>query len=154
MNDQDFMKIVVTKGKQRLAAKELPLISLMVKDNLIIAEGHGTPEPSGHNDLNCINHAAKKLNTLDLSDCTLYTTIEPCSMCLAAASWAGLNRVVFGAFQKDVSKNKYEISDYHAIEHAQKLIPTNGKKMEVIGGILQTECTELMKNVKGWVLSK
>jgi len=74
-------------------------------------------------------------------------------MCLACAAWAGLDRIVFGAYQEDIPQNKYEISDYHAIDHAKKLILPNGKKMEVIGGVLQTECRELMKNVKDWMLS-
>ncbi|MEI8067353.1 MAG: nucleoside deaminase [Candidatus Shapirobacteria bacterium] len=157
MTDQDFMKIVINKGKQRLEKNISPNISIIVKANLIISEGHssvGEYELSGHNDLNCINEAAKKLKTFDLSGCTMYSTVEPCSMCLACAAWAGLTRIVFGAYQEDIPQNKYEISDYHAIDHAKRLILPNNQKMEIAGGILQAECAELMKDVKDWILSK
>jgi tRNA(Arg) A34 adenosine deaminase TadA len=157
MTDEDFMKIVITKGKQRLEKGESPNLSIMVKDNLIVAEGHSTVgnfEISGHNDANCINNACKKLKTFNLENCIMYSTIEPCSMCLGCASWAGLNRIVFGAFLEDIPENHYEIADYHAIEHAKKLLPANGKKMEIIGGVKQNECKELMKNIKNWMLVK
>ncbi len=156
MTDQDFMKIVIKKGNERLARGESPNLSIIVKDNQIVAEGHSTVgifELSGHNDLNCINNACKKLQTYSLTDCAMYSTIEPCSMCLGCAAWAGLNKIVFGAFQEDVPENRYEISDYHAIEHAKRLHP-NGKDMEIVGGVMREECKELMKDVKNWILQK
>lgn len=156
MTDQDFIKIVITKGKQRLEKGESPVLSIIVKDNKIVAEGHGTVdnfELSGHNDLNCINNACKKLQTYTLADCIMYSTIEPCSMCLGCASWAGLNKIVFGALLEDVPENHYEIDNYHAIEHAKRLHP-NGKDMEIVGGIMREECKELMKDVKNWILIK
>jgi len=157
MTDQDFMKIVITKGRQRLEKGETPNLSIIVKDNKIVAEGHSTVasfELSGHGDLNCINNACKKLKTYTLADCTMYSTIEPCSMCLGCAAWAGLDKIVFGAFQEDIPENQYEISDYHAVEHATKLHSLNGKKIEVTGGEMREECMELMKNVKNWILEK
>ena len=69
MTDEDFIKIVVSKGKERLGKGESPNVSIIVKDDSIIAEGYssvGNFEPSGHNDLNCINNAAKKLQVYDL----------------------------------------------------------------------------------------
>lgn len=157
MTDQDFMKIVVTKGKQRLEKGESPNLSIIVKDNKIVAEGHssvGNFELSGHNDLNCINNACKKLKTFTLDNCIMYSTIEPCSMCLGCAAWAGLNKIVFGALQEDIPENYYEIADYHATEHATRLRPSNGKNMEITGGVMREECKDLMKDVKNWILSK
>lgn len=156
MTDQDFMKIVITKGKQRLEKGESPNLSIIVQDNKIVAEGHSTVanfELSGHNDLNCINNACKKLQTYTITDCTMYSTIEPCSMCLGCAAWAGLNKIVFGAFLEDVPENHYEIDNYHAAEHAKRLHP-NGKEMKIIGGVMREECKELMKDVKNWILLK
>jgi len=156
MTDQDFMKIVVTKGKQRLEKGESPNLSIIVKDNKIVTEGHSTVanfELSGHNDLNCINNACKKLQIYTLADCIMYSTIEPCSMCLGCAAWAGLNKIVFGAYLEDIPKNNYEIDNYHAIEHATRMHP-NGKNMEIIGGVMREECIELMKDIKNWILVK
>jgi tRNA(Arg) A34 adenosine deaminase TadA len=157
MTDLDFMKIVVKKGKDRLDRGESPNLSIIVKDGKIISEGHSTVanfEISGHNDANAINEACKKLKVYDLDGCVMYSTVEPCSMCLACAAWAGLTKIVFGGFQEDIPNNVYEITDYHAIDHAKKLHLSNGKKMEIVGGILRQECTDIMKYVKNWVLSK
>ena len=156
MTNQDFMKIVINKGKQRLEKGETPNLSIIVKDNKIIAEGHSTVasfEISGHGDLNCINNACKKLQTYTLTDCTMYSTVEPCSMCLSCAAWAGLNKIVFGAYQEDIAENRYEIENYHAVEQATRLHP-NGKEMVIKGGEMREECVELMKDVKNWVITK
>lgn len=157
MTDTDFMKIVIKKGQNRLDRVESPILSIIVKDDKIIAEGHSSVvnfEISGHNDSNAINQACKKLKVYNLDGCTMYSTVEPCSMCLACAAWAGLTKIVFGSFQEDIPNNVYEITDYHAVDHAKKLRLSNGKKMEIVGGILQRECTDIMKNIKNWVLSE
>lgn len=157
MTDTDFMKIVVEKGKDRLNRGESPNLSIIVKDEKIVSEGHSSVsnfEISGHNDTNAINEACRKLKVYDLNGCTMYSTVEPCSMCLACAAWAGLAKIVFGSFQEDIPNNLYEITDYHAVDHAKKLRLPNGKKMEIVGGVLQQESTDLMKDVKNWMLSK
>jgi len=157
MTDLDFMKIVIKKGKDRLDRGESPNLSIIVKDGKIVSEGHSTVanfEISGHNDANAINEACKKLKVYDLNGCTMYSTVEPCSMCLACAAWAGLTKIVFGDFQEDIPNNLYEITDYHAVDHAKKLHLQNGKKMEIVGGIMRQECKELMKDVKNWILSE
>lgn len=157
MTDTDFMKIVIKKGKDRLDRGESPILSIIVKDDKIISEGHSSVanfEISGHNDSNAINQACKKLIIYNLDGCTMYSTVEPCSMCLSCAAWAGLTKIVFGSFQEDIPNNLYEITDYHAVDHAKILRLSNGKKMEIIGGVLQQESTDLMKNVKNWVLSE
>ena len=151
------MKIVIKKGQDRLDRGESPVLSIIIKDDKIISEGHSTVgnfEISGHNDTNAINSACKKLKVYNLDGCTMYSTVEPCSMCLACAAWAGLSKIVFGSFQEDIPDNSYEITDYHAANHAQKLRLPNDKKMEIIGGVLQQECTSLMKDIKNWMLSK
>ena len=157
MTDTDFMKIVIKKGKDRLNRGESPNLSIIVKDDKIISEGHSTVgnfEISGHNDINAINSACKKLKVYDLDGCTMYSTVEPCSMCLACAAWAGLTKIVFGSFQEDIPNNTYEITDYHATIHAQKFRLPNDKKMEIIGGVLQQESTDLMKDIKNWMVTK
>lgn len=157
MTDADFMQIVIQKGKTRLDKGEPPNLSIIVKDKEIISEGYSSVaefEISGHNDINAINHACRKLKLYDLSGCVMYSTIEPCSMCLACAAWANLSKIVFGSFQEDIPNNTYEITDYHAINHAQKLKLPNGKTMEVVGGVFREECSKLMESVKNWILSK
>lgn len=159
MTDQDFMKLAIEEAKNSLAAGGAPIGAVMVKDGEVIAKGWSMvwPEkdPTSHAETNCIRLAYKKLHPQNLSDCTMYSTLESCSMCLGCGSWAGLSKVVFGAYSKDIPPNPYELSDYTAENHGKRLTPFNDThKMEVVGGILRDECAELMKNVENWQLKK
>lgn len=157
MNDETFIKLAIEEAKKSLSLGGAPIGAILVKDGEVVSVGQSLvglrKDPTAHPETACLKEACKKLETLDLSDYTLYSTLESCSMCLGCASWCGISRVVFGAYKEDIEGNPYEISDYHAEEHAKKLTPLNGKKIEVRGGVLREECKELMKNYKNWVLS-
>lgn len=157
MSDEDFMKLAIKEGKNSLTSGGAPIGAIMVKDEQVIAKGWSMvwPEkdPTSHAETNCIKTAYKKLHPNNLAGCTLYSTLESCSMCLGCGSWAGLSKIVFGAYSKDIPPNPYEISDYNAEDHGKKLIPFNNElKMEVVGGVLREECAELMKNIENWKL--
>ena len=154
MTDEKYIELAIVEAQNSVKAGGAPIGAIMVKDNIVIARGWSLvwPEkdPSSHGETNCIRAACKKLNSIDLTGCTLYSTLESCSMCLGCAAWAGLSKIVFGAFKEDISPNPYEMSNYHAIEHAKNLVLSNGAKMEVIGGVLKNECAQLMKNIVNW----
>jgi tRNA(Arg) A34 adenosine deaminase TadA len=151
MSDEYFMNLAIKEAREAESKGNLPIGTIISKNDKVIATGWSSVgselDPSGHNDLNCIRAACKFLNSLDLSNCTMYSTIEPCSMCLGAASWAGLSKVVFGAYQEDSADNPYEIKDYHAEKHAEKL----SSSIKVTGGILREECTQLLHNYHNWL---
>jgi guanine deaminase len=77
-----------------------PFGSVIVKDNKIIAKGHNevvkNNDPTCHGEMMAIRKACKKLQTFDLSGCELYTTAEPCPMCLGAILWANIDKVYYG----------------------------------------------------------
>ena len=153
--DEDFIKLAIEEAGNSQKAGGAPIGAVMVKNGKVIAKGWSLvwPEkdPSSHGETNCIRAACKKLRTLDLSGCTLYSTLESCSMCLGCASWAGVSRIIFGAYAEDIQPNPYELSNYHAEEHAKRLIPFNPeRKMKVVGGILRQECAKLMSNIENW----
>ena len=153
------MKLAIEVAKKAYKEGKLPAASIIVKNGEIIAKGISLVatnlDPSSHNDSVAIRNACKELAALDLSDCILYSTIEPCSMCLAGATWAGVSQVVFGAYQEDIKNNPYELKDYHAEEHAKRLFaPFTNKEITVIGGVLRKECAELMKNIINWTSAK
>lgn len=159
MTDSEFMKLAIEEAKSSQKAGGVPIGAVVVKGGEVIAKGQSLvwleKDPSSHGETNCIRIACKKLNSTDLSGCTLYSTLESCSMCLGCASWAGLSKIVFGAYSKDIPPNPYEISDYHAEEHAKRLTPFNPEhKIEVIGGILKEECAKLMEDIENWTLKK
>ena len=84
-----------------------PFGAVIVRDNKIIARGHNMVlkenDPTCHGEIVAIRSACKKLNTFDLSGCELYTTGEPCTMCLCASLWANIDKIYYGANIKDNS---------------------------------------------------
>lgn len=155
-NHEDFMKAAIEEANRSAQIGGLPTGSVIVKNGEIIARGIGQVaqdiDPTSHSDIVVIREACKTQETTDLSDCTLYTTIEPCSMCVSAAFWANLPKIVFGARKENFDQNSYGNKNYHAKDFAQSITLINGSSLEVIGGILEDECKELMVNVVNWAV--
>lgn len=143
------MKIAIEEAKKSEKAGGAPIGAILVKNGEVVSEGQSLvwplKDPSAHGETQCMRNACQKLQTLDLSGYTLYSTLESCSMCLGCAGWCKVSRIVFGAFQEDVQPNPYELIDYHAIEHAKRI-----PGLEVVGGVLREKCKELMKNIRNW----
>ncbi len=107
---------------------------------------------SGHAEINCLRAGCSKLSSTDLSDgYILYTTLEPCGMCLSCAAWAQCSKVVFGAYRQNVVGNDYEIDDFSAEALARRLHFADGQRMEVTGGILSQECANLLQGYRNWL---
>ena len=153
-NDEKYMRMAIEEAKKSVQAGGAPIGAVMVKNGEVIATGQSLvwpkKDPSAHGETECMKAACQKLQSLDLSGCTLYSTLESCSMCLGCAGWTGLSEIIFGAYQEDVPDNPYELKDYHAEEHGNKLTPISGEKVIVRGDVLRNECKELMKNIKNW----
>jgi tRNA(Arg) A34 adenosine deaminase TadA len=85
-----------------------PFGAVVVKDNKIIAEGHNqvttSIDPTAHAEITAIRNAAKVLNNFNLSGCTIYSSCEPCPMCLAAIYWAKIDKIYFGNTKKDAGQ--------------------------------------------------
>lgn len=153
-DDEKYMLLAIEEAKKSVQSGGAPIGAVMVKDGQVIASGQSLvwpkKDPSAHGETECMKAACQKLQSLDLSGCTLYSTLESCSMCLGCAGWTGLSEIVFGAYKEDTPDNPYELADYHAEEHAKRLTPATGKKVIVRGGILREECKGLMANIKQW----
>ena len=153
-NDEKCIKLAIVEAKKSVEAGGAPIGAVLVKDEEVIATGWSLvwpkKDPSAHAETECLRNACQKLDSLDLSGCTLYSTLESCSMCLGCAGWSNLSRIVFGAYKEDVPPNPYEISDYHAESHAKLIQPGHGNPLEILGGVLRNECAQLMKNIENW----
>jgi tRNA(adenine34) deaminase len=95
-------------------------------------------DPSSHAEVRTIRHATKKLKNVSLAGYTLYTTCEPCPMCMSAALWASLDRVVYGATIEDASRHCKQI---HV--HAQEIVERSDMGCVVDGPVLREECYAL-----------
>lgn len=85
-----------------------PFAAVVVKDGNIVGEGVNqvvnTHDPTSHGEVEAIRDAGRNLGTWDLSGCTLYTTCEPCEMCVAAMYWARIDRMVYAATLADCAE--------------------------------------------------
>jgi guanine deaminase len=91
-----------------------PFAALVVKDNQIIARGTNqvtsTNDPTAHAEIVAIRNACKVLNDFQLKDCVLYSSCEPCPMCLGAIFWARPQMVYFGATRQDAAQAGFDDS--------------------------------------------
>ena len=91
-----------------------PFGCVIVKENKIIAEGSNkvtsSNDPTAHAEVVAIREACKKLNTFNLNGCDLYTSCEPCPMCLSAIYWARIDRIYYANTRKDAQKIDFDDS--------------------------------------------
>ena len=107
-----------------------PFAAVIVKDKQIIAEGANsvtsTNDPTAHAEMVAIRNACRALATFDLNGCEIYTSCEPCPMCLGAIYWARLARVYFACTAADASKAGFDDSFIYeeiARPHSRRKIP-------------------------------
>jgi guanine deaminase len=107
-----------------------PFGAVVVKDGAIVAEGANqvtsTNDPTAHAEMVAIREACRKLRVFDLEGCEIYTSCEPCPMCLGAIYWARLSRVYFANADADASRIGFDDSVIYrelAQPHSQRKIP-------------------------------
>lgn len=102
-----YMKLICDKALSGINNKEGGPFGALIKDNngnIIAIENNQVlknSDPTAHAEIMVIRSACKKLNTIDLKGFSLYTTCEPCPMCLSAIIWANIDKVYYGANKKD-----------------------------------------------------
>jgi guanine deaminase len=106
--DLDFIQQAIQLAAEHMRAKDGgPFGALVVRDNKIIATGWNqvtsSNDPTAHAEVMAIRAAAARLGTFVLRGCILYTSCEPCPMCLGAACWARVARIVFAATRTDAA---------------------------------------------------
>ena len=107
-----------------------PFAALVVKDGAVIASGVNlvTPakDPTAHAEVVAIRNACRKLNSFQLADCEIYTTCEPCPMCLGATYWARPARVYYGSTREDAARAGFDdsfIYDQLELPQSKRAIP-------------------------------
>ncbi|MGK5089547.1 nucleoside deaminase [Bdellovibrionota bacterium FG-2] len=95
------MKQALTLAEQAASEDEVPVGALIIKDDQVIGTGRNRREadqdPLAHAEILAIREASRSLGSWRLLDCTLYVTLEPCPMCLAACQQARIGKVIYGA---------------------------------------------------------
>ncbi len=134
-SDAYFMKMALREAEAALEQDEVPVGAVIVSQNKILAKAHNLTETlvdvTAHAEMQALTSASNYLQSKYLIDCTMYVTLEPCSMCAGALYWSQISRLVIGA--SDPKRG--------FITTGVPLHP----KTEMIGGILEDECSELLK---------
>lgn len=128
--------MALQEAEAALEQDEVPIGCVVVSNNRIIARAHNLTETlndvTAHAEMQAITSAANFLGGKYLKDCTLYVTMEPCVMCSGALSWSQISKVVIGA--RDEQRG---FINKHLTLHP---------KTEVITGIMENECSAIVKN--------
>lgn len=137
---EKYMLEALKEAKMAFNAGEVPVGSILVCDGQIIARSHNTRNSDnnilGHAEINTINDACTQNSNWRLKDCVLYVTLLPCTMCAAAINQSRIKKIVCGTVPNN--------SNYSLI---YEILQDNsyGKPVEIITGILEEECSELLK---------
>ena len=135
--DEYFMKQAYQEAELAFEKGEVPVGAVVVCQNQIIARGHNLTEKltdvTAHAELMCITAAAEYLGSKYLNDCTLYVTLEPCTMCGGALSWSQLGKLVYAASDEKRGFSRH----LEGVLHPRTIVEH---------GIMKEKCSELVKS--------
>ena len=140
--EEKFMKEALKEAKKAFNKKEVPIGAVIVCRNKIISRGYNLREsknnPLMHAEIIAINKACRRLKSWRLDECDLYVTIEPCPMCAGAIIQSRIKNVFFGAIDPKAgcAVSKVELFKPNVFNH----------NVSVIGGLLESECSEILKD--------
>ncbi|HWH48885.1 MAG TPA: tRNA adenosine(34) deaminase TadA [Burkholderiales bacterium] len=142
MPHEDFMRVALALAVRAREAGEVPVGSVVVREDRIIGNGFNSPisrqDPSAHAEILALRGAATTLGNYRLSGCTLYVTLEPCVMCAGAILHARISQLVYGAADPKtgaVGSVLNLFADDRLNHHTQ-----------VVGGILSDECGRMLQS--------
>ncbi|MBR1663250.1 MAG: nucleoside deaminase [Ruminococcus sp.] len=140
-----FMKIAIDEAEKGIAAGHGgPFGCVIVKDGKVIGKGHNEVllqhDPTCHGEIMAIRNTCKELGTIDLTGCELYTTAEPCPMCLGAILWANISKVYYGC----------SISDTDSIGFRDEVFydTWNDKAREMLSELDREDCLRVFDKYK------
>lgn len=139
---EKFMKSALKEAVKSYNDGEVPIGAVIVVDGKVIARGRNKRNMSknaiAHAEIVAINKACKKIGDWRLENAEMYVTLEPCPMCAGAIANSRIKKVYFGAYER---KSGAVLSNFHV------LFSTGlNHRVDVEGGILERECSELIKN--------
>ena len=136
-----YMQLAFGEAQRAYAAGNRPVAAVIVRDDKVIGSGRNTVyadrDPSAHAEVAAIRVACRELDTLDLSGATLYSTLEPCPMCLWMILEAKIERLVLGA--RHAAFKRTDTGDYSV----ETFLALTRRQLEVVTGVLDQPCVDL-----------
>ena len=140
-NDEHYMRMALREAERAFAADEIPIGTVIVCNDTVIARGHNLTERlndvTAHAEMQAITAAAENLGGKYLHDCTIYVTVEPCLMCVGALVHARIRTLVFGAREPKAGAVVSMLRAHEAIGLNHRL--------EVSGGVLEEDCRGIIQ---------
>jgi len=130
--EKNFIKAAIDLSKYNVdASNGGPFGAVVVKDGAIVGKGSNEVttlnDPTAHAEIQAIRNACKNLNTFDLEGCSLYTSCEPCPMCLGSIYWANISNLYFAATKDDAAKAGFKDANIYqefSLSKEKRSIPT------------------------------
>lgn len=138
---QIFMARALQLAEEAMRVHEVPVGAVVVREGRIIGKGYNQTEmlndPTAHAEMLAISSACSTIENKYLTDCTLYVTLEPCSMCAGAIVLARIKRVVFGAMDEKAGAcgTLLHVAGNKKLNHSPELIQ----------GVMEADCSELLR---------
>lgn len=145
--NEHYMKLAINQAKKAAANKDVPIGCVIVYDNKVIARGYNRRNMDkttlAHAEIMAIKKASKVLGDWRLEDCTMYVTLEPCQMCAGAIVQARIPKVVIGCMNPKAgcAGSIINLLDMKQFNH----------QVEVERGVLEEECSTMMKDFFAWL---
>lgn len=129
--DKEFLRQAIELSKESIKQGGFPVGAIIVKDGVIIAKGlsngKNNKDATSHAEIEAIRNASQKLDTRDLFECELYSSMEPCLMCFSASYWAKIKKIVYAVGKDKLSKQHYE--GLHSLEEINS---KNNRRIEIV----------------------
>lgn len=141
-SDEDWMEHALALAEKAAELGEVPVGAVLVKDDVVLAEGWNEPisshDPTAHAEIRAIRKASRKVKNYRLPGTTLYVTIEPCSMCAGAIVHARISKVVYGASEPraGAAGSVINLLQNENFNH----------QTDVTSGVLAEQCGQILKN--------
>ena len=141
--NERFMLEAIKEAEKALDKKECPIGCVIVKDGKILVRAHNLRLTRGnaicHAEVLAVDKACRKIGDFRLTDCDMYVTLEPCTMCSGAIIQSRIRKVYFGAYEPK-SGAVCSCNDIFNVKHG------HNHKVEYEGGILEEQCAAMMKD--------
>ena len=128
--DKKFMQLAIDLSIENVANGGGPFGAVIVRNGEVIATGTNRVtancDPTAHAEVSAIRAACAKIGHFKLTGCTVYTSCEPCPMCLSALYWAGVERIFYGNTKQDAKSINFDdsfIYDQIALDYSERSIP-------------------------------
>ena len=139
--DEKWMRVAIDEAKLAMNKNEIPVGSVLIQNNKIIAQAHNQPignnDPTAHAEIQLLRKAGKQKENYRLIGSTLYVTLEPCAMCFGAMIHARIERIVFGALdpKTGVCGSCMDLNNENFFNH----------KISITGCVLEKESSDLLR---------